>query len=653
MSLEELAFPVIHQLGSPSTNGHAAARLKLRGPLWPAIEMWTDAAPRRLRNKTAAKTPLKSWARWLDHLQKRKRPRGIEQLLAASDSPLAWGATPRVRELLKSWSQTLCQATRTLAKDKAAKQKRSSDTEAPVESLEQRIADWQHAARIADGTTEVLWAYQAVVIARALPELAQLLAAEEWWPLVDELAAIARDAASLSVVEQPLAAQLLAAELPLTLAYQLPELVHCRDLSAAGKQALAAGLNELLDGEGVLQQKHWPLQRSLVALWTRCRALQTGIAGKVLDEETARQYTLAVNELARATRDDGGQVLASGGNTKEESRETRELFSAALHFVPDVRDKKTAAKFQKSLAKTQTAANADSGEAAPATEEEKPRDYAAASVNSEWAQVAIFRRSWEPREPLLACSYANDQVTLEIAAGGETLFSGSWTGSFQINGQTVGVQAPWREVCQISDKDVDYLELELQLEQGFKIQRQMCLGRKERFVYLCDSVLGYDSGRLSYELQLPFASGMSAAQDAEMREVTLTGKKPRARVLPLALPEWRSEQRQGELRVGECSLSLTTQGVGRNLCSPLWIDLDPKRHAKPLTWRALTVAENRVICTPDVARGWRVQIAERQWLIYRALGSRGNRTILGHNMISEFLLAQFKDGKTTNLVEIE
>jgi hypothetical protein len=48
-----------------------------------------------------------------------------------------------------------------------------------------------------------------------------------------------------------------------------------------------------------------------------------------------------------------------------------------------------------------------------------------------------------------------------------------------------------------------------------------------------------------------------------------------------------------------------------------------------------------------------VQIAERQWLVYRALGNRGNRTILGHNMISEFLLAQFKDGKTTNLVEIE
>jgi len=645
MSLEELAFPVIHQLESPSTNGHASARLQLRGPLWPAMEMWTDAAPRRLRNKSAAKTPLKSWRRWLEHLQTRKRPRGIEQLLDASDMALAWHVTSPVRELLKTWAQALRQAMRSL--EKAAQKKKSVASKDVSATLEHLISDWQHAARIADGTTEVLWAYQAVAIARALPELAQVLAAEEWWPLVDELAAVARDAASLNVAEQPLAAQLLAAELPLTLAYQLPELIHCNDLGAAGKQALAAGLNELLDGEGVLHHKHWPLLRPLVALWTRCRALQGSVAGKVLDDETARHYTLVIMELARATRDDGTQVLGGLLTDKTSSREMTELLAAAWQFVPDLRNPKAAAKFQKGLAKAQTESKED------AAEEEKPRDYAAASVNSEWAQIAIFRRSWEPREPLLACSYAHDQLTLEIAAGGETLFSGSWTGTLQVHGQALTVQTPWREVCQINDKDVDYLELELQLERGYKIQRQMCLGRKEQFVYLADTVLGQEGAELQYAQQLPLAQNISAIQDAEMREVTVTGKKPRARVLPLALPEWRSEVRQGDFTVADGKLTLTMRGAGRNLCSPLWIDLDPKRHGKPLTWRALTVAENRVICPTDVARGWRVQIDERQWLVYRALVGRGNRTVLGHNLISEFLLAQFKDGTTTNLVEVE
>jgi hypothetical protein len=651
MSLEELAFPAIHQLESPSTNGHAAAaRLQLRGPLWPAIEMWTAAAPRRLRNKTAAKTPLKSWGRWLEYLPTRKRPRPLEQLLAAKETALAWHSTPQVRELLQTWSQALRQSLRSL--EKTAQQKKSAVAQDAAATLEQLIVDWQHAARIADGTTEVLWAYQAVAIARALPEMAQLLAAEEWWPLVDELAAVARDSAALNAVEQPLAMQLLAAELPLTLAYQLPELVHCRDLSAAGKQALATGINELLDGEGVLQQKHWPLQRPLVALWTRCRTLQTGLAGKVLDDETARQYTLAVNELVRATRDDGGQVLSSSVNDKINSRETAELFAAAWRFVPDLRKPKAAAKFQKEVAKIPLAAVENASDATKRNEE-KSRDYAAASVSSEWAQVAIFRRSWQPREPLLACSYANDQVTLEIAAGGETLLSGSWSGTLQVHGQELTAEAPWREVCQISDKDVDYLELELQLERGYKIQRQMCLGRKEHFAYLADTVLGQDRADLTYQLQLPLATNVSAAQDPEMREVTVTGEKPRARVLPLALPEWRSEQRQGDFQVTDGSLSLITRAAAQNLCAPLWIDLDPKRHGKPLTWRTLTVAENRVICPADVARGWRVQIAERQWIIYRALAVRGNRTVLGHNLISEFLLAKFKDGTTTNLVEVE
>jgi hypothetical protein len=565
------------------------------------MDMWTDAAPRRLRNKSAGKTPLKSWGRWLEHLQERKQPRAIERLLKSESSPLAWGSTPQIRELLKSWSQNLHAGLRSLANDKP---KKSEQTYSATDPLQQALSDWRHSARMADGTSEVLWAYQAVAIARALPELAQVLAAEVWWPLVDELAVVARDAAALNVSVQPLVTQLLAGELPLTLAYQLPELVHCRNLSAAGQQAIAAGINEFLDGEGVLHHAHWPLQRPLVALWTRCRALQAGLAGKVMDDETARQYTLAVCELSRATRADGGQVFGGCGVEKAEAFELQELLAAAYGFVPDLREEKSAAKFQKSLAKATTPAKPSDSETAataPAVEEEKPRDYSAPSVNSEWAQVAIFRRSWKPREPILACKYAQDQVTLEIAAGGETLLAGIWTGAFQFNGQPVGVQAPWREVCQISDKDVDYLELELQLEEGFKLQRQMCLGRKERFVYLCDSVLGHESGRLSYEQQLPLAPGINAMQDTEMRELTLASSKPRARVLPLALPEWRSEQRQGELRLGENLLMLTTQLLGKNLCAPVWIDLDPKRHAKPLTWRALTVAENRVICPADVA----------------------------------------------------
>ena len=649
MSLEELAFPLVQQHDSSTRNGHATAREQLRGPLWPASDMWTDAAPKRFRDKSACKTPLKSWTRWLEYLGARKRPRAIEGLLNAKGSPLDWGAAEGVRQLLRAWDKALQQACKS---EPARKKEKSTEKQgAQVSELQHLISDWQHAARIADGSTEVLWAYQAVAIARTLPELAALLAADEWWALVNELTIVAREAASLPLIEQSLASELLAAELPLTLAYQLPELVHCRALLPAARQALAHAILEFLDGEGVLHQRWWSIQRPLAASWTRCHALQAGLSDNVMDDETARQYTLAINELSRATREDGSQVLGTHGQEKVIAREMQELFAAAFAFVPDLREKSAAAKFQRSLQAEAQPSNAE--QTASSNEEEKPRDYTAASINSEWAQVAIFRRSWEPREPLLACSYDRDQVALEISAGRKTIISGPWSGTLQVNGQPLAMQSPWREVCHISDADADYLELELQLEQGYKIQRQMCLGRKEKFVYLCDSVLGQETANLRYEQSLPLPPGIAAEQDAEMREVTLLGKKPRARVLPLALPEWRSEVRQGDLQAADSALTLTTVAQGRNLCSPWWIDLDAKRLGKPLTWRPLTIAENRVMCASEIARGWRVQIAERQWIIYRALAGKGNRTILGHNLISEFLLAQFKNGTTTNLVEIE
>jgi hypothetical protein len=68
----------------------------------------------------------------------------------------------------------------------------------------------------------------------------------------------------------------------------------------------------------------------------------------------------------------------------------------------------------------------------------------------------------------------------------------------------------------------------------------------------------------------------------------------------------------------------------------------------------LTVAQDRQTLSPDVAVGYRVQVRNEHWLVYRALGSRGNRTLIGHNLVSEFLVARFKtDGEIEPLVEIE
>jgi hypothetical protein len=104
----------------------------------------------------------------------------------------------------------------------------------------------------------------------------------------------------------------------------------------------------------------------------------------------------------------------------------------------------------------------------------------------------------------------------------------------------------------------------------------------------------------------------------------------------------------------ERRLELRLSANGRCLFAPLFVDLKPRRLAKPLTWRQLTVAENLTVQPRDVAVGYRVLVGRAQWLIYRALATKANRTLLGHNLSSEFLVARFRrNGQVESLLEIE
>ena len=68
----------------------------------------------------------------------------------------------------------------------------------------------------------------------------------------------------------------------------------------------------------------------------------------------------------------------------------------------------------------------------------------------------------------------------------------------------------------------------------------------------------------------------------------------------------------------------------------------------------LTVAEQLQIQPDDTAVGYRVALGDEQWLIYRSLSEPRNRTLLGHNLSTEMLVARFDtDGEVEPLIEIE
>lgn len=276
------------------------------------------------------------------------------------------------------------------------------------------------------------------------------------------------------------------------------------------------------------------------------------------------------------------------------------------------------------------------------------------SFHDEQAGQAVLRPGWSRPSQEVRLRWSKPSLEIELQSGRETVWAGAWGWNVSLDGEPLTARSAWEEVCWVCDTEVVCLELQLRLSAGYRLQRQIVLGRKDRFLLLADAVFGRRSGKLAYQSSLPLAAGVNVRAATATREVTLATERPQALVLPLALPEWRIEQGVGELVEDEGSLTWSQVGDGRALYAPLFFDLNPRRMTEPCTWRQLTVAENRCNQPRDVAAGFRVMVGRRQWLIYRALGSKANRTVLGHNLSTEMLVGRFlKTGLVEPVVEIE
>ncbi|MCC6125480.1 MAG: hypothetical protein IT426_10990 [Pirellulales bacterium] len=268
----------------------------------------------------------------------------------------------------------------------------------------------------------------------------------------------------------------------------------------------------------------------------------------------------------------------------------------------------------------------------------------------------------EPRRPPsakglpthLTVAFPGRELHIELFHEHRALFAGFWETEISLDGEPAFPAADYEETCWVADRDVNYLELEIHLGGGLRLERHLVFAREEQLVFLADAVFGPRSGKWHYRGSLPLAEGMRFQADRQHAEGAIRGKKRLATVLPPALPEWQSADGSGHLRQQGQKLELAQTAVGRNLFAPLLIDLKTRRFGKPLTWRQLTVAGSQEILPLDSAVGYRVMIGKEQWLIYRSLSPRANRTLLGHNLTSEFLLARFlKSGEVETLIEVE
>jgi hypothetical protein len=292
-------------------------------------------------------------------------------------------------------------------------------------------------------------------------------------------------------------------------------------------------------------------------------------------------------------------------------------------------------------------------------------DLPRGSCHSEEISLAVLRRRKDHNDEQLVVDFGCRDCDIELTASGRIVLCGAWQIEIARQGRLLVSVSDWESICWHSDADVDYLELQIELSEKVIVQRHMILARADRFLLLADAVLSPNPGGLEYRGVAPLAAGVVFRPATDTREGILeAGNKGRgegskgrgaiAKVMPLALPEWRKDLREGDLAATDCGLELRQATERQRLFAPLLVDLDRARFRRRLTWRPLTVAESLTAVPADRAVGCRVAIGKQQWLIYRSLAPKGNRTLLGHNLSTETLVARFAaDGEVTPIIEIE
>jgi hypothetical protein len=561
------------------------------------------------------------WDVWRNHLLTRGRIPDLAQLAGQSPThPLKW-AVPDSYAALPS-PRLLKQLTRLVAGRRV-----------PAHTAAGLLRTWLTQAQ--ERAEDPVWALECLAWCHLLPTLIDVLPADPWRAAYRELVGAAEAAAGLALHDDPVRHQLLQAELAFALAYQFPELVECRALITPAMRAVSFAIAELLDGEGVPHAAYVPHFRSLLACWTRCSLMATAKRWRWCDAPASSQYEWAVRQALRLSRADGTLVLSRGSSgdwcpglllTAFEEGGDRGDLRAAEELLPRP----------------------------IAHRHRRPTKSPAPSVHSEWGQTCVMRTHWSRKSPYLACLFHDGRLQAELATAGRVLWSGDVTPSVSVDGRRREPKSSWTDSCWFSDEDVDYLELEIDLQDGWQIQRQMLLARRDAFLLLADAVLGPQTAAIEYDASFPLAEGIRFEPETDTRDGTLVNHGCLGAVLPLSLPEWRAAGATGTLVSEAGSLRLTSNDTTSRMYVPLWFDLNPQRARKQRTWRRLTVAERFQVVASDVAVGYRIQSYQSQWLIYRSLASRGSRSVLGQNYVNEFAMVRFDtDGVADELIQIE
>jgi len=265
---------------------------------------------------------------------------------------------------------------------------------------------------------------------------------------------------------------------------------------------------------------------------------------------------------------------------------------------------------------------------------------------SDWARLACLRNHWAVNADTLVVAHHGAKPQIDLTILGTPVLSGVWDIDVHVDGKALpfDAESEWDCSCWFSDRDADYLEIQLSFDDGSLIDRQLLLSRRDHFLVMADVITNSAGARIEYSSSLPVIDGVRIKQDRLSRECTLKAAGTPARIFPAALDADRIMSANGSFGEQAGQLRLEQKGVG-GLYAPLVIDWAPHRSRSYAEWRTLTITEQGRAVTADSAAGHRLRIGDHQLFIYRKLQESDElRACLGFHTSNESVIGTFDSG---------
>jgi hypothetical protein len=382
--------------------------------------------------------------------------------------------------------------------------------------------------------------------------------------------------------------------------------------------------------------------RAALACVLRCRLLADHMGLRSWYEPQRKALAGILSHAARWSRPDGSQMLGHARGSKESMAVWKALTKRA-----SINRKQRQQMVLSNLLKGKR----------PSAKDSPAGRFSDLAANDEQAACAIMGSSWLQPSSRLAVDFSESTGYLEaLGPKGRALLGGNWPVQVTEAGNPAYQLDGWEQLCWFSDQDIDYLEIEARFGEFAKVQRQIILFRKQRFLLAADALICEQPGQWSMTSRMPLADQVQWQAGGKNTEGFLLQGKNRCLVIPLFLPEWKAATTVGSIDVESNQLVITNSSLGASrIYSPVLVSLCNRIAAKPYTWRQLTVADNLRIVARDEAAGYRLQLGKQQFLLYRSLAKPTRRTLLGAHLMSDFFAGSFEkdSGEAETLVEIE